>query len=253
MQSTGPVKDEEYNISFNGEASSPVEVGSQAPPMPAGSVGVRHRVLVNGERASTKMRQRASSGGTSIPVKQKVPLIKASKQKPPNPKEKGSQQRLPVDKKKALSEKALPGGTRQKLSLDGTVQQKPPVDRTAAQAEPQGDPSSLDVVHGNSRDPILKRQNVAEWLFKTQNYSKEGGTSSNRVHWDVQTSGDLKKLSAKRLVYLSDSLVQFPETMVGAQAMVKVRLCNRDTVGHTFAVIKPSRPFSVNHINFEIG
>lgn len=95
---------------------------------------------------------------------------------------------------------------------------------------------------------IPKQESVAQWLFQTQNLVK-------RENGNIQLSSGKTKgvMSPKRIVYLSDSLIQFPKTAVGAQSMVKVRLCNRDTTGHSFSVIKPSEPFNVAHLNFDLG
>ena len=95
---------------------------------------------------------------------------------------------------------------------------------------------------------IPKQESVAQWLFQTQNLVK-------RENGNVRSSSDKTKrvMSSQQTVYLSDSFVQFPKTAVGGRSMVKVRLCNRDTMGHSFAVIKPPEPFKVTHLNFDLG
>lgn len=113
---------------------------------------------------------------------------------------------------------------------------------------------------GNSRDHMLKshdpmlqshgvqkQQHVAEWLYHTQQHQeKQENTSPG------------KKLQSKRIsppkksVYLSKTVLEFPRTAVGSQVTVKVRVCNRDSVTHHFTVICPSKPFSINHLNFSL-
>ena len=272
------MKDEELSISFNAVASSLAKVGLQTPPLPT----QERRPLHNEER---KGKQRAASDRASGSVKQKLPVDASDrasgsvKQKLPLDEDPGrlkpplDRSTLPARQKHLLNrtsapvrqkEKSqkVPSGTKavikQKPASDESApkeQRKAPSDKKAAPVmqkppleQQQMDPTA-NLVRTNSQDSIHKRQNVAEWLFKTQNYAKNGGTSANKVQWDEQS----KKLPTKRIVYLSDSSLQFPETLVGAQAMVKVRLCNRDTIAHHFAVIKPSQPFSVIHVSFEIG
>lgn len=144
-----------------------------------------------------------------------------------------------------------------KSSAEGQ-QNPPPSDEVSAQG--QREPPPQDTEHAKSHDPILKsreilkQQHVADWLFQNQHQAKHKGPLSSRVHWEEKaSSNNVKRSPTKRSVYLSNTFVQFPDTMVGAESMVKVRLCNRDVTGHHFSVIKPSRPFRVSHINFEIG
>lgn len=258
------MRDEEYCISFNGDATSPARVGLQTPPLHMGATQVQPKsLLVNGGKMPAQMRQKASLDRTSGPVKQRPSPGKTSapgRQKPPLDRASVAKQKPPSNKMSVTAKQKPPLGKTaaqvpQKLSSqDKTalrVQRESSLDRLAPQAS-----SSQDIVHTNSHDPILKRQHVAEWLFQSQHQAKLGGTPSSKVHWEeqeVQHQTDRTKMPTKRTVYLSDTFVQFPDTMVGAQAMVKVRLCNRDTIGHKFVVLKPSRPFSVSHINFEIG
>ena len=104
-----------------------------------------------------------------------------------------------------------------------------------------------------SSNPLLpthgteKQQHVAEWLFRTQqHHGKPEGTSAGKKL-------QMKKTSLpKKSVYLSETLLDFPRTAAGTQVVVKVRVCNRDSVTHHFTVIKPSKPFSVNHLNFSL-
>ena len=102
-------------------------------------------------------------------------------------------------------------------------------------------------------DPTLqahdadKQQHVADWLYHTQQHrgSQEDAPPGGKVQ--------SKKVSPpKKSVYLSETCLEFPKTAVGSQVTVKVRVCNRDTVTHHFTVIKPSKPFSVNHFNFSL-
>lgn len=251
------MKNEEHSISFNAAASSLPSVGLQTPPLP--TLEEQNRPLRNGEREG---KQKAASDRVSGLVKQREPLNEGpGKQKPPLDRSSvAKKQRYPLSKtsdpvrqkgKSQVHRKAPSGAkmVKDKPPLDESTPQKAASDKDAAPPRVPQEPDPTDLVHTNSQDSILKRQNVAEWLFKTQNYAKHNGTSAHMVQRDEQSN----KLSAKRTVYLSDSSVQFPETLVGAQAMVKVRLCNRDTVSHSFAVIKPSQPFSVMHVNFDIG
>ena len=91
-----------------------------------------------------------------------------------------------------------------------------------------------------SHDP-QKQQHIAQWL------------SDNRRHMTQVTSGGAKRTSPeKKVVYLSEQFVQFPDTEVGSNSKVKVRLCNRDIVTHSFEVIRPSRPFTVDHHRFSL-
>lgn len=276
------MRDEEYCISFNGDATSPAEVDLQALPLHMRAAQVQHKsLLVNGGKMSAQARQKAPLDRTSglvkqkpsvdkpsAPGKQKPPLDRVkqrpSSQKPPSQKPSSNKFSVPVKQKPPLGKTAaqIP----EKPSLDKTVsqvsssqdrialriQQESSLDKTA----PQVSSSQEDIMHTNSHDPILKRQHVAEWLFQSQHQAKQEEASSNEVHREEQKvhhQTDEIKMPTKRTVYLSDTFVQFPETKVGAQAMVKVRLCNRDIIGHNFVVLKPSRPFSVSHINFEIG
>ena len=98
-----------------------------------------------------------------------------------------------------------------------------------------------------SHDPTLqshaaeKQQHVAEWLYHTQQHQEDGGKAQS------------KKVSPpKKSVYLSETCLEFPKTAVGSQVTMKVRVCNRDSVTHHFRVIKPSKPFIVNHFNFSL-
>ena len=127
---------------------------------------------------------------------------------------------------------------------------------------PSVEPLSNGHANALSHDPALKshdlkQQHVAEWLFQTQHQAEneERARTERLSHRVAEPSNRVNKNAKKqkRTVYLSNTFVQFPETSVRTQSMVKVRLCNRDTVGHTFSVIRPSRPFSVAHVNFEIG
>ena len=79
-----------------------------------------------------------------------------------------------------------------------------------------------------------KQKQVAQWLFQNQHEAK-------------------KSSGTKRIVYLSDSLLEFPDTTVGSQSKVKVRLCNRDSTTHNIKVLRPSRPFGVDHTSISLG
>ena len=89
-----------------------------------------------------------------------------------------------------------------------------------------------------------KQRHVAKWLSQTKRHLPEP-SDPNREN---------KRISAdKKMVYLSKSFIQFPDTEVGSRAMFKVPVNNRDSIGHSMEVIKPSAPFSVNHRTFNLG
>ena len=90
-----------------------------------------------------------------------------------------------------------------------------------------------------SRDPVLtshysQKQHIAKWLSQTRH------------------NQPLLAKKTKKTVYLSEELIRFPEAKVGDKLTVKVRVCNRDSVGHDFEVLKPSSPFSVDHLTFKL-
>lgn len=217
------VKDEEFEISLNGKALKPSAKARQKPP--SGSTS----------KSAAPVKRKSLSGKPSAQGKRKPQQDSSSAQgQQESPPGSGQEQwKPPLQVKRSAQEQ----------------QESPLQDRGSAQEQPP-----RDTVHAKSHDPILKsheilkQQHVAEWLFQNQHQVKSKGPSSSRVHWE-----DNKRSPKRRTVYLSNTFVQFPETMVGAESVVKVRLCNRDVTGHSFSVIKPSRPFSVRHVNFEIG
>lgn len=58
--------------------------------------------------------------------------------------------------------------------------------------------------------------------------------------------------SSKTFIYMSTDYVNFPETKVGEQTMIKIRVINKDTCTHQFQVIRPQSPFFVVHHEFEL-
>lgn len=57
----------------------------------------------------------------------------------------------------------------------------------------------------------------------------------------------------RKSVYIKDEQVEFPPTSPGSTSTLKVRVCNRDALRYKFDVVRPSPPFSVDHLSFELG
>jgi len=107
--------------------------------------------------------------------------------------------------------------------------------------------SGVAVLNSRQEKPNAtdKRRHVAKWVSQTKHHLPESLDPSDREN---------KRFSAdKKMVYLSKSFILFPDTPVGSQAMVKIPVNNRDSVGHSLEVIKPSSPFSVSHRSFNLG
>ncbi len=102
----------------------------------------------------------------------------------------------------------------------------------------------LQDAHGKP-NPADKQRHVAKWLSQTKRHLLEP---------QDENSGEVKKaVGTKKMVYLSKTFIQFPDTTVGSRTMIKVPVNNRDSEGQVLEVIKPSPPFSVSHRNFNLG
>ena len=134
-------------------------------------------------------------------------------------------------------------------SVIGSSQVVPPPNLFTIQEEEAGSKpqSSIDVLKSRQGRPNAtdKRRHVAKWVSQTKHLLPE--SSDLREQENERFSAD------KKMVYLSKSFILFPDTPVGSQAMVKVPVNNRDSLGHSLEVIKPSPPFSVSHRSFNLG
>ncbi len=92
----------------------------------------------------------------------------------------------------------------------------------------------------NLRD---SQKNVAQWVSQTRHHMMEHEAASKSILTP-------RPVSDRKPVYLSSESVRFSDTKARHRSTVKVRLCNRDSISHSFEVIRPPPPFNVDHFHF---